>query len=172
MKSFDRIPGFSYNPIMRAGMGFDSHPFSEDRPLVIGGVNIPHHRGLSGHSDADVLLHAVSDALIGAAGLTSIGELFPDTDPRYKDADSALLLQEVFNRIRRLGYRIVNLDCTILAEEPMLVPYRDRMRERIAGLLEIEISQIAIKPKRGEGMGFIGRAEGIAALAVVLLDNQ
>lgn len=157
---------------MRTGLGFDSHPFSKERALVIGGVKIPHERGLSGHSDADVLLHAVCDALIGAAGLSSIGELFPDTDPHYKDADSALLLQEVFNRIQKLGYLVVNLDCTILAEEPMLVPYRDRMRDRIAEILKIEISQIAIKPKRGEGMGFVGRAEGIAALAVVLLDSE
>ncbi|NLI97196.1 2-C-methyl-D-erythritol 2,4-cyclodiphosphate synthase [bacterium] len=157
---------------MRVGLGFDSHPFAHDRPLVIGGVKIPHTRGLSGHSDADVLLHSISDALIGAAGLSSIGELFPDTDPDYKDADSALLLGEVLNRIRKQGCRIVNLDCTILAEEPMLVPYRDEMRTRIAEILNVETSQIAIKPKRGEGMGFVGRKEGIAALAVVLLDSE
>jgi 2-C-methyl-D-erythritol 2,4-cyclodiphosphate synthase len=157
---------------MRVGLGFDSHPFAPDRPLVIGGVKITHNRGLSGHSDADALLHAISDALIGAAGLSSIGELFPDTDPKFKDADSAFLLEEVLNRIQKLGYRIVNLDCTVLAEEPMLVPYRDQMRARIAEILKIEPAQIAIKPKRGEGMGFVGRAEGIAALAVVLLNTE
>jgi 2-C-methyl-D-erythritol 2,4-cyclodiphosphate synthase len=157
---------------MRVGLGFDSHPFTQDRQLVIGGIKIPHSRGLSGHSDADVLLHSISDALIGAAGLSSIGELFPDTDPKFKDADSALLLKEVLSRISDLGFRIVNLDCTILAEEPMLVPYRDQMRTRIAEILEIETSQIAIKPKRGEGMGFVGRKEGIAALVVVLLDSE
>lgn len=154
---------------MRVGLGFDSHRLVEGRRLVIGGVQIPFERGLTGHSDADVLLHAIADALIGAAGLSSIGELFPDTDPRYKDADSAELLRQVVLLIRERGYSIINVDSTVLAEEPVLVPYRDKMRQRIAEILELDVSDIAIKPKRGEGMGFVGRKEGIVAMAVVLL---
>jgi 2-C-methyl-D-erythritol 2,4-cyclodiphosphate synthase len=156
---------------MRVGFGFDSHPFVTGKPLVIGGVKIPYEKGLSGHSDADVLLHAVADALLGAAGLSSIGELFPDTDPAYKDADSSELLKQVAEIVHDRGYGIVNLDCTVLAEEPKLVPYRDRMREHLSGILGIPEDNIAIKPKRGEGMGFVGRKEGIAAMAVVLLDE-
>ena len=155
---------------MRVGFGFDSHPLVKDRPLVIGGVKIHYDRGLSGHSDADVLLHAIADALLGAAGLSSIGELFPDTDPQYKNADSAALLERVVSIIREQSYGIVNLDCTVLAEEPKLVPYRDAMRSRIAEILDIPETCIAIKPKRGEGMGFVGRKEGIAAIAVVLIE--
>lgn len=138
--------------------------------MVIGGVKIHYDRGLSGHSDADVLLHAIADALLGAAGLSSIGELFPDTDPQYKNADSAALLERVVSIIREQSYGIVNLDCTVLAEEPKLVPYRDAMRSRIAEILDIPETCIAIKPKRGEGMGFVGRKEGIAAIAVVLIE--
>lgn len=157
---------------MRVGLGFDSHPFSEGRPLVIGGIQIPYERGLSGHSDADVLLHAVADALIGAAGFSSIGELFPDTDPQYKDADSACLLTRVVSLVGERGYRVVNLDCTVLAEEPLLVPFRDAMRERIAAILGISPHDVAIKPKRGEGMGFVGRKEGMAAIAAVLIEKN
>ncbi|MBN2380715.1 2-C-methyl-D-erythritol 2,4-cyclodiphosphate synthase [candidate division WOR-3 bacterium] len=156
---------------MRVGLGFDSHRLVKGRKLIIGGVEIPYEKGLEGHSDADVLLHAVADALIGAAGLSSIGELFPDTDPAYEDADSAELLTKVFALVQNQGYRVVNLDCTVLAEEPPLVPFRDKMRERIAEILELSGSDIAIKPKRGEGMGFVGRKEGIAAIAVVLLNK-
>ena len=157
---------------MRVGFGFDSHRLVEGRKLVIGGVQIPYGRGLEGHSDADVLLHAIADALIGAAGLSSIGEFFPDTDPRYKDVSSALILTEVVSLIHDHGYKVVNLDCTVLTEEPLLVPYRDTMRERIAEILGIRISDVAIKPKRGEGMGFVGRKEGIASMAVVLVDKS
>lgn len=156
---------------MRVGLGFDSHPFVEGRPLILGGVKIPHERGLSGHSDADVLLHAIADALLGAVGLSSIGELFPDTDPAYKEADSTVLLERVVSIIREQRYSVVNLDCTVLAEEPRLVPYRDAMRAHIAEILDIPETSIAIKPKRGEGMGFVGRKEGIAAVAVVLVER-
>ncbi|MBD3286563.1 2-C-methyl-D-erythritol 2,4-cyclodiphosphate synthase [candidate division WOR-3 bacterium] len=156
---------------MRIGLGFDSHRLVEGRKLIIGGVHIPYEKGLAGHSDADVLLHAITDALIGAIGLTSIGELFPDTDEAYKDADSANLLHEVYSFITDKGYQVVNVDCTLLAEEPKLIPYRDKMRAKIAGIIGIEHTDVAIKPKRGEGMGFVGRKEGIAALAVVLLER-
>ncbi len=167
---FDTSLDYSYNHTMRVGFGFDSHPLVKDRPLVIGGVKIHYDRGLSGHSDADVLLHAIADALIGAAGLSSLGELFPDTDSQYKNADSTALLERVVSIIRKNHYRVVNLDCTVLAEEPKLVPYRDAMRARIAEILDIPETCIAIKPKRGEGMGFVGRKEGIAAIAVVLIE--
>jgi len=155
---------------MRVGFGFDSHPFAKGKPLIIGGVKIHYEQGLSGHSDADVLLHAIADALLGAAGLPSIGEIFPDTDSAYKNADSAALLERVVTLVREQGYGIVNLDCTVLAEEPKLVPYRDAMRARIAEILDIPTTCIAIKPKRGEGMGFVGRKEGVAAIAVVLIE--
>lgn len=167
---FDTSLDYSYNHTMRVGFGFDSHPFIKGRPLILGGVKILHNSGLSGHSDADVLLHAIADALIGAAGLSSLGELFPDTDSQYKNADSTALLERVVSIIRKNHYRVVNLDCTVLAEEPKLVPYRDAMRARIAEILDIPETCIAIKPKRGEGMGFVGRKEGIAAIAVVLIE--
>lgn len=157
---------------MRVGLGFDSHRFTEGRPLVLGGVRIPHQQGLSGHSDADVLLHAICDGLLGAAGLPCIGEVFPDTDPGYKDADSIQLLAQVISMVKGKGYRVLNLDCTILAQEPHLVPYRDSMQNRIAGVLDIPAECITIKPKSGEGMGLVGRKEGMAALAVVLLDQE
>ncbi len=167
---FDTGLDYSYNYTMRVGFGFDSHPFAKGKPLIIGGVKIHYEQGLSGHSDADVLLHAIADALLGAAGLPSIGELFPDTDSAYKNADSAALLERVVTLVRDRGHSIVNLDCTVLAEEPKLVPYRDAMRSRIAEILDIPETCIAIKPKRGEGMGFVGRKEGVAAIAVVLIE--
>jgi len=156
---------------MRVGLGFDSHRLVNDRKLIIGGVKIPYEKGLAGHSDADVLLHAIADALIGAAGLSSIGELFPDTDPAYKNADSAELLRQVHALITDKGFKVVNVDCTLLIEEPKISPYTDEMKVKVAGILGIEHTEVAIKPKRGEGMGFVGRKEGIAAFAVVLLED-
>ncbi len=157
---------------MRVGFGFDSHQLVKERPLILGGVNIPYEKGLAGHSDADVLLHAIIDALIGAAGLSSIGELFPDTDPGYKNVDSMLLLEQTVNIIKLKGYRVINVDSTILAEEPKLSAYCKQMREKIAAYLKLEIDEVSIKPKRGEGMGFVGRKEGIAAMAVVLIQKH
>jgi 2-C-methyl-D-erythritol 2,4-cyclodiphosphate synthase len=156
---------------MRVGLGFDSHRLVDGRALIIGGVQIPYPKGLAGHSDADCLLHAIADALIGAAGLSSIGELFPDTDPQYADANSAFLLEQVVSLVKARGYRIINLDCTVLAEEPKLVPYTGQMRDLIASILGISPELVSVKPKRGEGMGFVGRKEGIAAMAVVLLEE-
>ncbi|MFB5663050.1 2-C-methyl-D-erythritol 2,4-cyclodiphosphate synthase [Alteribacillus sp. HJP-4] len=155
---------------MRIGHGFDVHQLAKDRPLIIGGVEIPYEKGLLGHSDADVLLHALADALLGAMGEQDIGAHFPDTDPEYKDADSAKLLGHVFQLVKKHGYQIGNADCTILAERPKMAPHIEAMRERIATLLEAnEMSQINVKATTTEKLGFVGREEGIAAHAVVLL---
>jgi 2-C-methyl-D-erythritol 2,4-cyclodiphosphate synthase len=153
---------------MRVGQGFDVHALVPGRKLVIGGVLIPYGKGLEGHSDADVLLHAICDALLGAAGLGDIGRHFPDSDPAYKDADSRTLLREVRNRIGR--YRIVNIDATILAQEPRLAPHVARMTENIAADLGIGPGSINIKATTTEHLGFVGRLEGIAAQAVVLIE--
>jgi 2-C-methyl-D-erythritol 2,4-cyclodiphosphate synthase len=153
---------------MRVGQGFDVHALVPGRKLVIGGVPIPYARGLEGHSDADVLLHAICDALLGAAGLGDIGRHFPDSDPAYKDADSRKLLREVRSRIGR--YRIVNIDATILAQEPRMAPHVARMTENIAADLGIAPGSINIKATTTEHLGFVGRLEGIAAQAVVLIE--
>lgn len=154
---------------MRIGHGFDVHRFAENRSLIIGGIRIPHEKGLLGHSDADVLLHAVADAVLGALGLGDIGKYFPDDDPAYKDADSSLLLAEVWSMAKARGFRLGNLDCTILAQRPKLSPYIPRMRERIAAILEADPEQVNIKATTTEKLGFVGREEGVAAEAVVLL---
>jgi 2-C-methyl-D-erythritol 2,4-cyclodiphosphate synthase len=153
---------------MRVGQGFDVHALVPGRKLVIGGVPIPYGKGLEGHSDADVLLHAICDALLGAAGLGDIGRHFPDSDPAYKDADSRSLLREVRSRIGR--YRIVNIDATILAQEPRMAPHVARMAENIAADLGIGPGSINIKATTTERLGFLGRLEGIAAQAVVLIE--
>jgi 2-C-methyl-D-erythritol 2,4-cyclodiphosphate synthase len=158
--------------MFRIGQGFDVHQLVEGRPLIIGGVRIPYEKGLLGHSDADVLLHAVADACLGAIGAGDIGKHFPDTDDRYKDADSALLLKQVWELVKQRGYELVNLDCTIIAQKPKMAPHIEQMKENIANLLEGEPSQVNVKATTTEKLGFTGREEGIAAQAVVLLQKK
>ncbi|ANB56355.1 2-C-methyl-D-erythritol 2,4-cyclodiphosphate synthase [Anoxybacillus sp. B7M1] len=158
--------------MFRIGQGFDVHQLVTGRPLIIGGVCIPYEKGLLGHSDADVLLHAVADACLGAIGAGDIGTHFPDTDQQYKDADSARLLQQVWNLVKKEGYKLANLDCTIIAQKPKMAPYIEQMIERMAELLEAERSQVNVKATTTEKLGFTGREEGIAAQAVVLLQRQ
>ena len=156
----------------RAGIGYDSHRFAEGRRLVLGGVEIPGaERGLTGHSDADALTHAVIDALLGAAGLGDIGQHFPDTDERYRDADSAGLLSEVCSFLEDHGWTIVHLDATVLCEAPKLGPYRDRMRTCLAGTAGLRPLEVNVKFTTGEGMGFVGRGEGIGALAIATVER-
>ncbi|MDA8353453.1 MAG: 2-C-methyl-D-erythritol 2,4-cyclodiphosphate synthase [Firmicutes bacterium] len=155
--------------MIRVGQGFDVHQFADDRPLILGGIEIPHSRGLSGHSDADVLLHAITDAVLGALGKGDIGTHFPDTDPEYEGADSAKLLREVWLMAEREGFSLGNLDATVIAQKPKMVPYIQQIRERVAGLLHGELSNINIKATTTEHLGFAGREEGIAAMAVVCL---
>jgi 2-C-methyl-D-erythritol 2,4-cyclodiphosphate synthase len=155
---------------MRVGQGFDVHALVPARRLVIGGVDIPHDRGLAGHSDADVLLHAICDALIGAAGLGDIGTHFPDTDPRYEGADSRALLRSVVDLVRHSGYRVVNIDSTIIAQAPKMAPHIGRMRENIAADIGIDPASVNVKAKTAERLGAIGRGEGIAAEAIVLIE--
>ncbi|HUT56677.1 MAG TPA: 2-C-methyl-D-erythritol 2,4-cyclodiphosphate synthase [Phycisphaerae bacterium] len=155
----------------RVGLGYDSHRFEAGRPLVLGGVEIDHPMGLAGHSDGDAALHAVIDALLGAAGLADIGEQFPDTDPRWKDADSAELLKQTTAKLAEAGYRPVNCDVTILAEAPRLTHYKQQMRSRIGELLGLPVDAVSVKAKTNEQMGWIGRREGIAALAAALVER-
>lgn len=154
---------------MRIGHGYDVHKLTQGRPLIIGGVEIPYEKGLLGHSDADVLLHAISDALLGAAALGDIGKLFPDTDPAYKGADSLLLLKKVCEKVRKAGFEIENIDSTILAQAPKLRPYIDEMRSLISAYTDVDIDAISVKATTEEGLGFTGAKEGIAAHAVCLL---
>ncbi|MFL6562715.1 MAG: 2-C-methyl-D-erythritol 2,4-cyclodiphosphate synthase [Bacillus sp. (in: firmicutes)] len=155
--------------MFRIGQGFDVHQLTEGRPLIIGGVTIPYEKGLLGHSDADVLLHTVSDACLGAIGEGDIGKHFPDTDPNFKDADSAKLMEHVWQLVKNKGYELVNADCTIIAQKPKMAPYIGQMRVRIAELLEATPEQINVKATTTEKLGFTGRGEGIASQAVVLL---
>lgn len=157
--------------MIRIGQGFDVHRLEPNRRCVVGGVEIPYHLGLAGHSDADVLLHAIIDALLGAAGLGDIGHHFPDTDPRYKESDSSQLLMSIWEKIQARGFTISNIDCTILAEKPKMAPYLDLMKEKIAQICEVELEQINLKATTMEKMGFIGREEGIGAIAVALLEK-
>lgn len=154
---------------MRIGQGFDVHAFAAGRKLIIGGVEIDYHLGLYGHSDADVLLHAICDALLGAAGLGDIGEHFPDSDPRYKGADSRRLLRECAGKVDRAGYRIANLDCTVIAQAPRLAPYKAAMVGNISADMAVDSSCVNVKATTTEALGFTGRGEGVAALAVCLL---
>jgi len=150
---------------MRTGIGLDSHRLVEGRRLILGGVGIPYERGLAGHSDADVLAHAVTDALLGAAGMGDIGQLYPDTDPAWKDADSMVLLREVVGRVRDAGWTVEHVDVTVMLERPKLAPHR----EAIAASLSAVLGSVNVKATTGEGMGFVGRGEGVAALAVATL---
>jgi 2-C-methyl-D-erythritol 2,4-cyclodiphosphate synthase len=157
---------------MRIGHGYDVHCLVEGRKLILGGVHIPWEKGLLGHSDADVLLHAISDAILGAIGEGDIGRHFPDTDPRYKGADSLRLLEHVMHLAARKGYRLGNLDATIVAQRPKLAPHIPVMRENIAAVLEADIDRVNIKATTTEELGFAGRGEGIAAYAVALLEKK
>ncbi len=156
--------GIPINP--RTGFGFDVHRFAEGRRLVLGGVEIPHEKGLEGHSDADIVLHAAMDALLGASALGDIGKHFPNTDPRYKDISSLLLLAHVNELLTRERYSVVNIDITVVMEKPRLLPYVEQMRANIASALNISADQISIKATTNEGLGFIGHGEGAAAHAV------
>lgn len=155
--------------MIRIGQGYDVHQLVEGRPLIIGGIEIPHEKGLLGHSDADVLLHTVADAILGAIAEGDIGKHFPDTDPAYKGADSAKLLSHVWEIVKRKGYELGNIDCTIIAQRPKMAPYIPEMRQRISDLLEANLDQVNVKATTTEKLGFCGREEGIAAQAVVLL---
>ena len=157
---------------IRVGQGFDVHAFAAGRPLILGGVNVPHELGLLGHSDADVLLHAITDALIGAAGLGDIGRHFPDTDPQWKGADSRVLLRGAYAGVKAAGWTVVNLDCTLICERPKVLPHAPAMVANIAADLEIAAEQVNVKGKTTEKLGFTGRGEGIAAQAVVLLARR
>jgi 2-C-methyl-D-erythritol 2,4-cyclodiphosphate synthase len=157
---------------MRIGIGHDTHRLVEGRPLILGGVRIQHPRGLEGHSDADVVLHAVTDALLGAAGLGDIGDAYPDTDPANRNKNSAEFLRETLDRLKRAAWRVVNLDVIIFAQEPKLGPVKAEIRKNLASLLGLEQGAVNIKAKTGEGVGVIGRAEAISCQAVVLIDQR
>lgn len=157
---------------MRIGHGFDVHKFGGEGPITLAGVKIPYQFGLVAHSDGDVVLHAITDALIGALALGDIGKLFPDTDPKYKGIDSRLLLKEVYGIIQSKGYKLINLDTTIIAQEPKMSPHVDQMRVNIAEDLQVHFDQISIKATTTEQLGFTGRKEGIACEAVVLLAKK
>lgn len=157
---------------MRVGQGFDVHAFVADRPLVLGGVTIPHRMGLAGHSDADVLIHAIIDALLGAACMGDIGEHFPDHDPMYAGADSCALLRHVIKLIADAGYELVNIDVCVIAEQPRLAAYKQAMKQRLAEVMAVSSNQINIKATTTEKLGFTGRSEGIAAQAVALIQQR
>jgi len=153
----------------RIGFGYDVHSFSEERKLILGGVEVPYERGLLGHSDADVLLHAICDAVLGALALGDIGQHFPDTDENYKNADSRILLERSYSLIKEREYKIGNLDCTVVLEKPKLAPYINDMREVISGLLQCSIDQVSVKATTSEKLGFVGKEEGVKAYAAALL---
>lgn len=156
----------------RTGFGFDVHAFAEGRKLIIGGIDIPYDKGLEGHSDADVLLHAICDAMLGALALGDIGIHFPNSDERWKDADSALLLKLVNELIQSYGYELGNLDCVLAMEKPKISPYVNQIRKRISEIIEADIEQISIKATTTEKLGFVGRTEGVVSFATVLLTKK
>lgn len=155
--------------MIRVGQGFDVHKFEEGRPLIIGGIEIPHERGLVGHSDADVLLHTITDAALGAIGEGDIGRHFPDTDAAFKDVDSAILLEKIWELVNERGYVLGNIDCTVIAERPKMSPHIHAIQARVAELLKADVSQVNVKATTSEKLGFTGREEGIAAMATILL---
>jgi 2-C-methyl-D-erythritol 2,4-cyclodiphosphate synthase len=157
---------------MRVGIGHDTHRLVGGRPLILGGVHVEHDRGLAGHSDADVVLHAVTDALLGAAGLGDIGDAYPDTDPAYRDCDSSRFVRETLARLNRDGWRVVNVDVIIFAQQPKLGPVKSAIRDRLAELLRLEPSAVNVKAKTGESVGAIGRAEAIGCQVVALIDQN
>lgn len=156
---------------MRVGIGHDTHRLKEGRPLILGGVRIEHSRGLDGHSDADVVLHALTDALLGAAGLGDIGDAYPDSDPAYHNADSSLFLHQTLTHLQQHGWRVVNVDVIVFAQEPKLGPVKQTIRTNLARLLSLESDEVNIKAKTGEHVGHIGRAEAIACQVVALIDR-
>ena len=156
---------------LRIGQGFDTHRLVAGRPLRLGGIEVPHGRGLEGHSDGDSVLHAACDALLGAAGQGDMGRHFPSRDPQWRGVASRVFLEEVRRLVTAAGYRLVNLDVTIVAQEPVLAPYLEPIRDSIAGILEVEAAQVSVKAKSTDGLGALGRGEGIAALATVLLEK-
>jgi 2-C-methyl-D-erythritol 2,4-cyclodiphosphate synthase len=158
--------------MIRVGIGYDSHRFEEGRPLVLGGIRIPHPRGLAGHSDADVVAHALIDAILGAAAAGDIGQHFPDTDPRWKGADSMALLRSAHQLVRERGYALAQADLTIITEQPQLSPHLAAMAANLAERLEAPPGSVSLKAKTNEGMGFIGRGEGIAVIAVASLEAR
>ncbi|KUP04601.1 2-C-methyl-D-erythritol 2,4-cyclodiphosphate synthase [Bacillus coahuilensis m2-6] len=158
--------------MFRIGQGFDVHQLVEGRPLILGGITIPYEKGLLGHSDADVLLHVVADAALGAVAKGDIGHHFPDTDAAFKDADSSVLLERVWEVVKEEGYELCNIDCTIIAQKPKMAPYVGQMRERIAQILEADASQVNVKATTTEKLGFTGRGEGIAAQCTILLTKK
>ena len=155
----------------RVGLGHDLHRLAPNRPLILGGVTIEFDRGLLGHSDADILLHAITDAILGGAGLGDIGDAFPDTDPAYSGIDSAILLKRALESVHAAGWQLVNLDCTISAQRPKLAPYKPAIRQRLAELLELPVDAVNVKAKTGEHVGPIGREEAMSADAVVLMER-
>ena len=159
-------------PAYRIGIGYDVHPFAENRALILGGVTIPYRQGLAGHSDADCLVHAICDALLGAVAAGDLGTHFPDSDPRYKDVESLQLLKKVAAMVEEKGFRVANIDATIVAETPQLAPYRSQMEEKIARTVGVEDGRVNVKATTTEGLGFAGRGEGIAAYAVVLMEGR
>ncbi|MHB1687745.1 MAG: 2-C-methyl-D-erythritol 2,4-cyclodiphosphate synthase [Ignavibacteriaceae bacterium] len=156
----------------RTGIGFDVHAFSKGRKLILGGVEIPYEKGLLGHSDADVLLHAICDALLGALALGDIGQHFPDTDPKYKNADSAVLLEHVYKLVKEKGYRLGNLDAVVAMQKPKIFPFINQIRKRISEMLQTDFDKISVKATTTEKLGFVGREEGVSAFATVLIIKQ
>lgn len=156
----------------RTGIGYDSHRFAEGRPLVLGGIVVPYAMGLTGHSDADAVAHALTDAILGAAALGDIGAMFPDDDPAWKDADSMRLLASAVARVREAGWQPAHCDVVVIAQAPRLAPHVPAMRERLAAVLDLTVGDVSVKGKTNEGMGFVGRGEGIAVMAVATLERS